>query len=104
MGSQLVGDQLSMGTEFDGDHLSRGINLMGIVCPGRQEVGDRKSGIKWVRDHMRSSQICLLEHLIIEQNLPLLVLCGHAQQPNNIAKVEHLALTILHSLLPDLIK
>ena len=33
-----------MGTEFDGDHLSRGINLMGIVCPGGQEVGDRKSG------------------------------------------------------------
>ena len=33
-----------MGTEFDGDHLSRGINLMGIVCPGGQEVGDLKSG------------------------------------------------------------
>ena len=49
-------------------------------------------------------KICLLEHLIIEQKIPLLVLCGHAQQPNNIAKVEHLALTILHSLLPDLIK
>ena len=39
MGSQLVGDQLSMGTEFDGD-----INFRGIVCPGRQEVGDQKSG------------------------------------------------------------
>ena len=33
-----------MGTEFDGDHLSRGINFMGIVCPGGQEVGHRKSG------------------------------------------------------------
>ena len=33
-----------MGTEFDGDRLSRGINFMGIICPGRQEVGDRKSG------------------------------------------------------------
>ena len=33
-----------MGTEFDGDHLSRGISLMGIVCPGGQEVGDGKSG------------------------------------------------------------
>ena len=33
-----------MGTEFDGDCLSRGINFMGIVCPGGQEVGDRKSG------------------------------------------------------------
>ena len=33
-----------MGTKFDGDHLSRGINLMGIVCPGEQEVGDWKSG------------------------------------------------------------
>ena len=39
-----MGDHLSMGTEFDGDHLSRGINLMGIVCPGGQEVGDWKSG------------------------------------------------------------
>ena len=33
-----------MGTEFDGDHLSRGINFMGIVCPGGQKEGDRKSG------------------------------------------------------------
>ena len=33
-----------MGTEFDGDRLSRGINFMGIVCPGGQEVGDQKSG------------------------------------------------------------
>ena len=32
-----------MGTEFDGDHLSRGINFMGIVCPGGQEIGDWKS-------------------------------------------------------------
>ena len=32
-----------MGTEFDGDHLSWGINYMGIVCLGGQEVGDRKS-------------------------------------------------------------
>ena len=44
MGTKLVGDQffedhLSMGTEFDGDHLPRRINLMGIVCPGGQEVG-----------------------------------------------------------------
>ena len=37
MGTKLVGDHLSMGTEFDG-------NLMGIVCPGGQEVGDQKSG------------------------------------------------------------
>ena len=33
-----------MGTEFDGDRWSRGINFMGIVCLGGQEVGDRKSG------------------------------------------------------------
>jgi len=33
-----------MGTEFYGGRLSRGINFMGIVCPGEQEVGDRKSG------------------------------------------------------------
>ena len=43
-GDQIFGDHLSMGTEFDGDRLSRGINFMGIVCPGGQEVGDRKSG------------------------------------------------------------
>jgi hypothetical protein len=33
-----------MGTEFVGYHLFKGINFMGIVCPGGQEVGDRKSG------------------------------------------------------------
>ena len=33
-----------MGSEFDGDHLSRGVNFMWIICPGGQEVGDRKSG------------------------------------------------------------
>ena len=43
-GGQILGDHLSMGTEFDRDHLSRGINLMGIVCPEGQEVGDRKFG------------------------------------------------------------
>ena len=32
-----------MGTEFDVDRLSRGINFMGIVCPVGQKVGDRKS-------------------------------------------------------------
>ena len=43
-GDQNFGDHLSMGTEFDGDRLSSGINFMGIICPGGQEVGDRKSG------------------------------------------------------------
>ena len=33
-----------MGTEFDGDRSSMGINFMGIVCPGGQEVGYSKSG------------------------------------------------------------
>ena len=33
-----------MWTELVGDHLSRGIDFMGIVCPMGQEVGDRKSG------------------------------------------------------------
>ena len=32
-----------MGTEFDGDRLSRGINFMGIICPGEQKEGDQKS-------------------------------------------------------------
>ena len=41
-GGQAVGIQ-KYGTEFVRDHLCRGINFMGIVCPGRQEVGDRKS-------------------------------------------------------------
>ena len=44
METELVGDHLSMGTEFDRHHLSRGINFIEIVCPGGQEVGDRKSG------------------------------------------------------------
>ena len=30
-----------MGTDFDGDYLSRGINFLGIVCPGAQKVGDQ---------------------------------------------------------------
>ena len=41
---QAFGDYLSMGTEFDGDCLSRGINFMRIFCPGGQDVGDWKSG------------------------------------------------------------
>ena len=32
-----------MGTAFDGYCLSRGSNFIEIVCPGRQEVGYRKS-------------------------------------------------------------
>ena len=40
-----------MVTELVGDHLSRGIDFMGIVCPGGQEVGDRMSG-----DQMGSGQ------------------------------------------------
>ena len=43
-GTELVGDHLSMGDQISGNHLSRGINFMGIVCPGGQEVWDRKSG------------------------------------------------------------
>ena len=31
-----------MWTEVNGDHLSMGINFMGIISPGGQEVGDRK--------------------------------------------------------------
>ena len=43
-GDQILGDHLSMETKFDGYCLSRGINFMGIICTGGQEVGDRKSG------------------------------------------------------------
>ena len=43
-GDQILGDHLSMGTKYDEDRLSRGINFMGIVFPGGQEAGDRKSG------------------------------------------------------------
>ena len=42
-GGQAVGTICPWGTEFDGYHLSMGINFKGIVCPGGQEVGDRKS-------------------------------------------------------------
>ena len=31
-----------MGAKFDRDSLSRGINFMGIVCPGGQKVGRPK--------------------------------------------------------------
>ena len=39
-GPFVLGDQI-LGIECDGDRLSRGINFMGIICLGRQEVGDR---------------------------------------------------------------
>ena len=45
-GDQNFGYHWSLGTEFDGDRFSREINLMGIICQGGQEVGDRKSGDK----------------------------------------------------------
>ena len=32
-----------METEFDGDHLSSGINFIGMFCPGGPDVGDPKS-------------------------------------------------------------
>ena len=49
MGTKLVGDledqssgdHLSMRTKFVGDHLFRGIDFTGIICPGGQEVGDQ---------------------------------------------------------------
>ena len=48
-GDQIFVDHLSRGTEFDWDRLSRGINFMGIVCPGGQEVrGSNWSGTKCV--------------------------------------------------------
>ena len=40
---QIFVDHLPMGTKFDGDRLSRGINFIGIICSGGQKVGDRKS-------------------------------------------------------------
>ena len=48
MGIQNYEDQIGwgpfvQGIEFDGDHLSMGMNFMGMVCPGGQEVGDQKS-------------------------------------------------------------
>ena len=36
---QIFGDHLFWETEFDGDPLSRGINFMGIVCPGGSGSG-----------------------------------------------------------------
>ena len=33
-----------MGTKLVGDHLSRGIDFIGIICPVGKEVGDQKSG------------------------------------------------------------
>ena len=46
---------LSMGIEFYRDDLSRGINFIGIICPGGKEVGDQKSGDQMVWDQMRRS-------------------------------------------------
>ena len=44
IGTEFDGDCLLRGDQFYGDGLSRGINFMGIDCPGGQEVGDWKSG------------------------------------------------------------
>ena len=49
---QILWDHLFMGTKFDEDHLSRGINFSGTVYPGGQEVGTGSMGIKWVWDQM----------------------------------------------------
>ena len=64
-GTQAAGisnhkDQIDWGPFVRGDTIGwgpfvQGINFMGIICPGRQEVFDRKSGIKWVRDQMQRS-------------------------------------------------
>ena len=40
-GPFVQGDHLFMGTKFVWDHLSKGINFMGIICPGGQEVEDQ---------------------------------------------------------------
>ena len=40
---QIFVDHLSIGTKFDGDRLSRGVNFCGNVFPGGQQVGDWKS-------------------------------------------------------------
>ena len=47
---QIFGNQLSMGTEFDGDRLSSGIYFMGIICLGKW--GTRSLGINLVWDQM----------------------------------------------------
>ena len=43
MGTKLVGDHLSRGTNFGGTICLWGTNLMGTICTGGQEVGDWKS-------------------------------------------------------------
>ena len=50
--AKLVGDHLSMETEFDGDRCSKGINFMRVICPGGPEVRE----LKWVWDQTCRSQ------------------------------------------------
>jgi len=42
-GDRILWGPFVQGDQFHGDCSSRGINFMGIVCPGEQEVGERKS-------------------------------------------------------------
>ena len=58
-----------MGTEFVGDHLSEGIDFMGIVCPGGQEVGDWKSGDQMGSGPNASKSILVL--LMVRNVLPI---------------------------------
>ena len=44
MGTKFDGDHLSRGTELVVDHLSMGTEFLGTICPWGQEVGDRKYG------------------------------------------------------------
>ena len=46
-GGLNFGGPFAWGTEFVGDHLSREINFMGIICQGGLKLGTRSSGIKW---------------------------------------------------------
>ena len=68
-GDQHFREHLSRGTGFDGDHLSWGINFMGIFCPGGQKEGDQKSG-----DHMvllpnlsQPNSVTLSQILVLEK-------------------------------------
>ena len=53
------------GDQILGDHLSRGIDFMGIVCSGGQEVGDRK-----FRDQMGSGPFASQLWELLRPNVP----------------------------------
>ena len=71
MGTEFVGNHLSRGTKYLGTICPWGLNLMGTVYPGGSILwGTGSPGIKWVRDQIRHNSgffVCITVNFIIQE-------------------------------------